>query len=208
MSPEDVTGRPAGSERVTAIASPGHGSTSSYGASAPMASNRAAPATRAPGVADPFRPIAELRPGPASIAPQMDRLDRGDDAELCEPTDIRWVNELQVLDPVRHRRPAARPAPEHPVPPERSRRRSRGSRSRSPLPRPGSPAPPSLGALVVGRPRGPPGGAPRSAVGLPWLEEERGPGEERSVPEDLQPAEPRSFGLAEWRAASEAALDR
>ena len=87
----DVGGRPAWIPTVTAIASPGRVDVL-VGRIGAEGEQPATIGDGAPGATDPFRPIADTRPRPR-IAAEMDRLDRGDDAELVEPTDIRWVDE-------------------------------------------------------------------------------------------------------------------
>ena len=108
-------------------------------------------------------PIADTRPRPARIAAEMDRLNRGDDAQLWN----RPISgpRLQVLDPVRYRPSFRRRALERQARPERSRRLSRGSPWRILLPRP-TPTPPtrcrsSSGGRADGRRRA------RAVVGAP-----------------------------------------
>jgi hypothetical protein len=95
-----------GSARVTAIAKPGPRVDVLVRRIGPEGEHPAPPCDGPPGVSDPFRPVTEPGSRPTGIAAQMDRLDRGDDAEVSEPSDIRWVDELEMLDPVRQGRHA------------------------------------------------------------------------------------------------------
>ena len=188
VGPEDVAGRPARVRPGDRQGEAGPGIDVLVRGVGPDREERAGVRDRPPGVADPLRAIAQPGPRPAGVAAEVDRLDRGHDPEVGEPVDIGRVDELEMLDPRPHRRPA-RHRPQgiegrahrrvaDRVDGRRDAGRCRPARQRR--------------HLLRGRGRHASRPARRfgsTCLDRPGRQEVRGPRVERAVPEDLQPAE-------------------